>query len=510
MKTFDCVIIGAGNGGMSAACRLALAGKHILLVEKHNMPGGCASSFVRGRFEFDASLHEFCDWGADDDKGDSRNLIEGEYGIDIPWCSVPTAYRTIGTARSGRKIDAVMPHGVQNYIDEMEHQVPGSRPSMEKFFAVCEETMNATAYIGKSNGHPDSKYMQKAFPNFLRTATYPFNEVCRAMKIPTDAVDIMNTYWPYLGCDCETLTFMHYCLCVYKYIRRGAYIPKLTVHQLSNAMIEQIRSCGSEVWLHTKATEILFDKQDKISGVRTTAGDVATKYVISNLYPNTVYGTMVPERLVPERQKKLYAKRHESMRFFNIYLGLNRSAEELGIKDYAIFNGRSLDSVKTAKEMESFEKNDYNIFVCYNVANPDFSPKGTCAVTLLGIFRSDVWADVPMEEYFRKKEDYALELIESFEKTTGIHLQEHIEEIEIATPWTFARYLGTPKGTCYGYDNNQWDGLMARLMSLRQDNSTPHLYFGCAADANSNGYNMTYVGGSTAAKLCLADMKNEG
>lgn len=51
MKTYDCVIIGAGNGGMSAACRLALAGKKILLVEKHNMPGGCASSFIRGRFE---------------------------------------------------------------------------------------------------------------------------------------------------------------------------------------------------------------------------------------------------------------------------------------------------------------------------------------------------------------------------------------------------------------------------------------------------------------------------
>ena len=510
MKQYDCVIIGAGNGGMSAACRLALAGKHVLLLEKHNMPGGCASSFVRGRFEFDASLHEFCDWGADNDKGDSRNLIEGEYGIDIPWCSVPTAYRTIGTARSGRKIDATMPDGVQNYIDEMERQVPGSRASMEVFFDVCEETMKATAYISSSGGHPDSKYMQKEFPNFLRTATYPFNKVCKAMHIPDDAVDIMNTYWPYLGCDCETLTFMHYCLCVYKYIRRGAYIPKLTVHQLSNAMIEQIRSCGSDIWFHAKATEILFDKQDKICGVRTTAGDVETKYVISNAYPNMVYGTMVPEKLVPERQKKLYAQRHESMRFFNIYLGLNRSAEELGIKDYAIFNGRSLDSVKTAQEMNSFEKNDYNIFVCYNVANPDFSPKGTCAVTLLGIFREDVWANIPMEDYFKKKEEYALTLIQSFEKATGIHLQEYIEEIEIATPWTFARYLGTPMGTCYGYDNNQWDGLMARLMSLRQDNSTPHLYFGCAADANSNGYNMTYVGGSTAAKLCLADMKNEG
>lgn len=508
MKTYDCVIIGAGNGGMSAACRLALAGKKILLVEKHNMPGGCASSFIRGRFEFDASLHEFCDWGPADDKGDSRNLIEGEYGIDIPWKSVPTAYRVIGKSRDGKEIDAVMPHGVTKYIEEVERQVPGSRDSLKTFFAVCEETMDAVLYINRSNGNPDSKYMQKKYPNFLRTATYPFNVVCRSMKIPEAAQDILNTYWPYLGCDCETLTFMHYCLCVYKYIRRGAYIPEKTVHQLSNAMIERIRENGGEIWFHTRAAEILFEG-DKICGVRTTAGDVATKYVISGAYPSMVYGQMVPKKLVPDRQKRLNAARHESMRYFNIYLGLNRSAEELGIKDYAIFNGRTMDTVKIAKDMKTFGKNDYNIFVCYNVANSDFSPKGTCAVTLLGIFRKDVWADVEVEDYFRTKEKYARKLIDAFEKNTGIHLKEHIEEIEIATPWTFARYLGTPKGTCYGYDNNQWDGLMARLMSLRADLNTPHLYFACAADANSNGYNMTYMGGSTAAKLCLADMAKE-
>lgn len=120
-----------------------------------------------------------------------------------------------------------------------------------------------------------------------------------------------------------------------------------------------------------------------------------------------------------------------------------------------------------------------------------------------------MWANIDVEDYFCKKEEFALELIHAFEQRTGINLQEYIEEVEIATPWTFARYLGTPMGTCYGYDNNQWDSMMARLMSLRQDMNTPHLYFGCAAGASSNGFSMTYLGGSTAAKLSLADMEAE-
>ena len=59
MSRFDAVVIGSGTAGMSAALSLATAGKKILVLEQHNIPGGCSTSFVRGRFEFDASLHEF-------------------------------------------------------------------------------------------------------------------------------------------------------------------------------------------------------------------------------------------------------------------------------------------------------------------------------------------------------------------------------------------------------------------------------------------------------------------
>ena len=36
----------------------AKAGKKTLLIEQHNLPGGVASSFRRGRFEFDTALHD--------------------------------------------------------------------------------------------------------------------------------------------------------------------------------------------------------------------------------------------------------------------------------------------------------------------------------------------------------------------------------------------------------------------------------------------------------------------
>src|SRR5690242_21822369 len=55
---FDAVIIGAGLGGLSCAAAFARKGYRALVVEKHDKPGGYATSFSRpGGFVFDVSLH---------------------------------------------------------------------------------------------------------------------------------------------------------------------------------------------------------------------------------------------------------------------------------------------------------------------------------------------------------------------------------------------------------------------------------------------------------------------
>ncbi len=73
-KAYDVVVIGAGNGGLTAAIRVLQAGRSCLVLEKHNLPGGFATSFKRGRFEFEASRHELNDFGAPEEPGDIRTL----------------------------------------------------------------------------------------------------------------------------------------------------------------------------------------------------------------------------------------------------------------------------------------------------------------------------------------------------------------------------------------------------------------------------------------------------
>ena len=39
---YDFVVVGSGCAGLAAACELKQAGKKVLLIEQHNLPGGCA------------------------------------------------------------------------------------------------------------------------------------------------------------------------------------------------------------------------------------------------------------------------------------------------------------------------------------------------------------------------------------------------------------------------------------------------------------------------------------
>lgn len=510
MTKFDVVVVGAGNAGLSAAVQLALAGKKTLLIEQHNLPGGCATSFRRGRFEFDPSLHELCDYGPENDPGDVRNMFDG-YGVKLDWCRVPDCFRVVSKYSDGTPMDVTMPSGKEAFIDKMEEYVPGSREKMETLFELFEEVLNGIAYITASSGHADSNILKRDYPNMLRTGAYPTKKVFKALKLPQKCQDILSTYWSYLGVNMEQLAFIHYAAMVHKYITRSAYIPRHTSHEISVALLERFRELGGEAWFNCRAEKFLFNG-DRCCGVETTLGSVDCDYVLANINPDIIYGKMMPKELVPEREKKLSAARAKNFggRMFTAYLALDRTPEELNIKDYSIFLPDAADSYKEQAAMERIETNNYSIFLCYNVANPDFSPEGTCICSFTSLQGAKDWSELKVEDYVKCKNDILKRCLDNLKAKTGIDLTGHIEEISVATPWTFARYLGVPEGSVYGYMTADWDGMMARMMMLSSDYPIKGLRPIGTAGPRGDGYSATYTCGQLLAKLAIKDLAEGG
>ena len=511
MAKYDIVVVGAGNAGMSAALQCQLAGKRTLLIEQHNLPGGAATSFRRGRFEIEPSLHEICDYGPADNPGDVRTMMDA-YGVKLDWMEIPDCYRVVSVYRDGGVMDVTMPSGVEAYIDAMEKYVPGSREKMEKLFDLFQEVLDGIAYITASKGHADSKVLLEKYPNMLRTGAYSTQKVFDALKLPERCQDILSIYWSYLGVDMEHLAFIHYAAMVHKYVSRGAYMPKHTSHQFSTAMIERFRELGGDVWFNCRAEEFLFNG-DRLCGVRTNMGKIDCDYVLANINPDIIYGRMMPKELVPEREKKLSAARGKRFgaRMYTAYFCCDKSAEELGIKDYSIFLPGTSDSAKEYRNiMNGMATNDYSIFLCYNVTNPEFSPEGTCVCSFTTFGSPVDWNDLKQEDYFRFKNDGAKKMLAVLKEKTGIDLTGHIEEMAVASPWTFARYLGTPEGSVYGYETTDWDGMMARMMMLSTDYPIKGLRPIGAAGPRGDGYSAALICGQLMALNALKDLREEG
>ncbi len=519
MAKYDAVVIGSGTGGLSAALSLATAGKKVLLLEQHNLPGGCASSFVRGRFEFDASLHEFCSVGYPGHWGLTGKLLMEKYKLNPEWVLIPDLFRCVGTTRSGRHIDVTMPCGKQNFIDKMEEIVPGCRKPMETFFELTEECNEAYNYFNdhlhdgldkKGFTYVDEGLFMKKYPNFLKVAEYPFNVVLRKIGMPEDAIDILNIYWTYIGTDYERLSFVHQAWMLLMYIEYHPAICKKTAHGFTMSGIERLRELGGELWLNTKALEVVADKNGKIQGVETTAGFVETNYVIANMNPQTAYTKLLSKNIkVPEREIKRANMEKHGLRFFNAYVALNKGIDELGIKDYTIFMPGSFDTKTNYAYSKDYELNTHSVVVIYNVVDPDCSPKGTTLMTFTIAYTEDMWGDFSQREYVSKKQELFKKVMDNFEKDTGIIIHDCIEEIELASPWTFCNFLGTPQGTVYGYECSEWDTMVSRLLTMRKEQPI-HGFKTCGASgARGDGYNQTYLNGDDMAQLLLMDMAED-
>lgn len=506
-KKFDVVVIGAGNGGLVAALRLSKAGKAVLLLERNNLPGGFATSFVRGRFEFEASLHELCDFGTPENQGDLYRLFES-LGIlgSVEFVQVPEAYRVI-SLETGE--DYTMPFGIPEFIGQMEGYVSGSRKSMEAFFALAEESCAAMAYSTSMQGKPDTAVLKRDYPNFMRTAAYPVDKVLNAIGMPRKAQEILNAYWCYLGAPEDELGFLHYALMVRLYISLGAQIPKNRSHGISVALAEEILRHGGQIWYNEEVEQILVENH-AVSGVKLKSGQVIeTSHIISNASPHVVYGKMVPWEEVPDLQKRLLHARSLGIRGFSMFLGLNKSKEELGLSEYSYFIYDTLDTKRQFDLCKAYD-NNAQVTVCLNNALPDCSPEGTTILYFTMLCSSNSFAEVVTNKnYFQLKEQLARHYIKNFEKATGVVISDCIEEIEVATPVTYAHYTATPEGSIYGYLTAGFDNMFPRIKTMYEEEHLKGLHFCGGHAVRSSGFNSAYLSGDLASKFTLRDMKGE-
>lgn len=517
MKTYDVIVIGAGNGGLAAAATCAREGLSTLLLERHNIPGGSASSFVRGRFEFEPSLHELAGVGAEDESGQIEDMFKRMEG-NVEWCTHDSTFRLVVPAKEGDEdafvnedgvlvtVDARMPVGFENFAQKLDELVPGSYESCMAAFDLSARMFKAFGCLDDLSKIPGSI---KDLPDIMRMTSHTMAEALDALGMPKKAQDIFNTYWCYMGSPASKFDFLYYMAVLHSYVQNGTGIPKLRSHEMSLALDEVIRRHGGNIWYNSEVTKVIM-KDGKPAGVVINGEkEVYAKYIICNSYPYAVFKDLFDEKDVPEKQLKMLKARKTACTLTTVYLGMNKTKEELGIKDYSVFIAPDSDSDKQYEAAQGY-KSGYCIINCLNEIIPDCTPEGTSQLFLTTMTFGDVMKDVRPQDYKKFKTEIAKDMIETCEKALNISIMPYIEEIEIALPPTFARYLNTPLGTPYGYMLEKWDSMLPRTIQYVGDQPFDNFFFCGASQERGDGYGCAYYTGEKAGGLVVKAIKKEG
>ena len=477
---YDVVIVGAALAGLSAALELAKAGKKILILEQHNLPGGVATSYLRGGAEIEAALHEMMSIGEKESPLQIRAFLEG-HGVDIDWVRVPDAFRYVDdetdvVIHSGKNGDIATPAKdiARACGEETEGEI---YKKVLDFLSLCQRVDRSCKDLQANDR--GTAYIALHHQDLAFTSGYDSRTVMEAFRLPKKAIDILSAYWIYLGTPASKLPFSVYAVVLSEYLGNGSYIPRHTSFEMSLKMAERVREMGAQIEYGQRVDKILTDKKG-IRGVRTASGAaIGADVVLCGAYPNTVYSRMLEgDYPLPKRKIQATHAKQLGVSAFSVILLLDKTAGELGIKDYATFLYLGGDH-----DEEAFEKGktegpySYLACVCPNVIIGDASPKGTCLYSMTYLPNGGAFAFANEENYAEITRKNAAHFIESASRFLGKNLRDHILEIATETPVSVAHYTGAFMGTIYGYSHHVDAHIVARTMNKKDEANLPGLYF---------------------------------
>jgi len=459
MKDFDVVVIGAGNAGLTAAVAAQRGGARTLLLERHNIPGGCATSFVRGNFEFEVALHQLSGMGTKEKPFILRQIFQ-KLGIMDKLEIVQE--RELYRITMPGEFDVTLPASWTGLRKMLVETYPSESESIPKFLSLCEAvTKEAFMMLPRAQKANDEAILKSSCPNYVKYGLRPFKDVLDEFFDDEDLKTVIAAYWCYVGMPPKDIPFQDMAMMIYSYAAFKPCHIKGGSQAVSSALLESFLDAGGEARFNCGAEKIITEGA-QIKGVRSEYGETfSCDSVISNTSPIHTFNELLDAETPPEQVANDFKSRRVGTSAFVLYLGLDCTPEEIGISAASTFIIDDRDEELAHKNMEAMVPPCHTMVTCYNYDDPSFAPEGKSTLSLLCLQYGEPWENVPPEDYAKTKYDFADHLIEHAERVfPGI--RDNIEEVEVATPLTMMRYLNTPGGAIYGFRQNTQEGVMFR------------------------------------------------
>lgn len=448
MQPYDVVVIGAGNAGLTAAAFLSQKGMNVLLLERHNIPGGSATSFCRGRFEFEVALHQLSGIGTPEKPGPLRSTLD-QLGVmgDLEFVPMTDLYRVV----IGDQIDITLKPDLARVIAELTQHFPHEEEGIKDFFDLL---YNFFLQVISVFYLKDPETSREKYPLYFQYALKNTEEVMAQFISDPLLKTVLSPYATYVGVPPSKMAFADIAAMFFSYIEFLPTHLKGGSQALSNALANKVIENGGTIHYSCGAKKIVIENGAVCGIITETGEEIPNRHVVSNASKYATYVELMDAVHVPETVNNEMRQASHSPSAFTLYLGLDCEPSAVGITESSNFLLSTTDMETTFARMKTLDidARDGMMLSCYNLIDPSFSPPGTCQVALVSLKYGEPWLRVPPQQYATEKYRVADNMLAAAENYfPGI--RDHIEEIEIATPVTHMRYLGTPTGSIYGFEN---------------------------------------------------------
>ena len=497
---FDVAIIGSGLGGLTAGAKLAKEGFRVLLVEHHNIPGGCATIFKRKNVRFEVSLHAVD--GMDEEDFKLKVFRDLDVLTKVNFLPLNEFYKLKSV---NQNIDMICSNSSIELKKMLLSEFPNEVSGINKFFDVIAGLRrDINRFI------PTTYQSRLLFYSKLATVPFSFPFIFKNINttlggfldsiIQSDRLKlILSANLAYYHDDPYSMSLPFFAGAQGSFYKGSHYI-KGGSQELSNYLAEYITKKSGKIIYNHLATKII-TKNGQAVGIeycsKTRPNEKTTvpvKWVVSN----SAIPYVAQNLLDPEDSKKLQNKIKNfkpGLSFCSLFLGYKG---ELNESVYStIFLNENTSSLKhiSMDSQYDFSKRTM-LFIDYGRINSGVGSEDIKSATACCVDYMRNWKDLSEHDYQKKKKEGLDQLLNRLDRMyPGLANQVTISEF--STPKTIERYTLNPEGAVYGFEQTP---TQANLNRLPLQNPLKNLFFASAWGFPGGGQSGAIEAGYTSAQ----------
>lgn len=509
MQNYDAIIIGSGAGGLTTALCLARAGKKVLVLEQHYVPGGWCHSFTLGGQRFSPGVHYIGLCG----EGQSTSELYKGLGIanDIVLFRMnPKAFEhcIIG----GVKYD--IPAGLDNMATAVGSYFPKEAKGIAKYLKLVQKVNYQMMLMPRLKGFWQIITAPFRTSTFVHHVPFTLDRIIkRHVKDPL-AKAVLNVQCGDHGLPPEKANFVVHTAVMGHYAEGGFY-PMGGGSGIVKAMTNAIKKLGGKIRVEASVKKILISEQIAL-GVELENGEqIFADTIISNADPEVTYLEMCGrENLSAKLQKRLDNTQYSCTSLI-LFLTLDMDVTQFGLDSGNVWIFRDADTDKQFEDLTTMDVTEGEEFpglfmscttlkdpVSFNGRYHNFEIVTYVDYSCVAQFSGET--DYQTEEYkiFKDK------VIAKFMNTVEKHIpgaKQHIIQAELGTPKTNRFYVNSTNGNVYGTQKSLGN---VGPFAFKNKTEIKNLYL-CGASTLSHGVAGAAYSGLATAKAILGLPEDE-